>query len=1260
MACRKGHQSVVQILLAAKANANVPLTVVNRFTPLHAAANAGCEDVVLQLCEARARLDQPTGDIEATPLYLAAAKGFVDVVKVLCNANADVNKTPTCTSATPLYMACLNGHMAVVRALCLAKADLDKEFLRNKQTPLIVAAKNEKFQIANEIAKTLSAAHADLEKASATKVTPLHMACMNGNFELVEGLVRNKVDVNRASSMGVTPLHLTALNNHPHLARYLGYARADKNLCAKKPGSTPLMMAVMCGHHEVVDVLCEDEPHNLLRMLSTSPLLLHVAARSGHDHIVWRLCASSANVNEVVAQEVLDQLKCPTQPPAEEEFAEDNDEDTLGQQHLTEATEEQEDVATSEKEGEADAILMEDVVCESVEYSLHLGSTPLFLAALAGHLGVVQILIQAAAQVDSTNININDGMTPLMAAVEQSHTAIVQCLLQSHANVNGATSTLGATPLYIAATTGNNPMVYLLCEQKANVCKGLSHTGQSPLFAAAERESIDVIRSLLGFRADVNQAKTDNVQDTPLTMCAEFGFVNTAQELCLQKADVNKATAETGATAILIAADNGHAGMVQCLAMYRADPNKALLTSEGLTALAVAARKGFVDVMEQLVQWKADVNHACSEMRTALMFAAEHGHTPAVKRLASMKAKLNESTDLGRTALHIAIQEKKVDVVNALCCHRADVNYRAKDGATPLLIAAEFGEFNAAKSLIDLRANLNLSGAHGYAPVHFGVFNGDHKLVEYLMRHRADVKVAATDGTTPLHAAVHLDDVIAASMVLLLLPGEADVNKQNKDGFTPVVAAVERHQVDVVKILCEKRADVEICNEKGTTALLMAAETSQSDTAELLLKHHADVNRSNVDFRATPVHIATVMGNAQMVRKLAANRAQVDKTTTRGHTPLHYAAWGGHLEVTQALLEAGADKHLCVQNKQGVNAFFMAVIQDHQEILQTLLKFKGSHRPNLTHGLLHLAARNGQVLTVKSLCQLGCYVNQIVTEENIEGIVNAARLAHCQHPCNAPSSLITLEEDLDNAEDMEEDDEGEGDFEEDVIHVAVDCEACYGGVSSVGYDVLQVGSTPLFMAAYFGHSHLIQILLDARASIDQPDVWGYTPLSAAAEEGKLEVVKILCRKRANVNSANQSGMSALQLASMHAHKETVEELCRWSADVNYVNKRAVLQCTALHMAIVSQCVDIVRFLCQCRACLTAFNVDGLTPIAIAAERGNPRIVQTLVDASADGNIRSPSIHRGGNTAMDLAREGGYKEVEKILARAGVRAARGEP
>eukprot|EP00435_Cladocopium_sp_Y103_P006603 s691_g2.t1 len=878
MACRKGNQSVVQILLNAKANVNIPLIAMNRYTPLHAAASAGCEDVVSQLCQARAKMDQPTGDIEATPLYLAAAKGFVAVVKVLCRSKADVNKTPTCTSATPLYMACLNGHLEVVQSLCLARADLNKEVLRNRQTPLFVAAKNGHL----DIAKTLSAAEADLHKASSSQVTPLHMAAMNGHYDLVEGLVRNKAEVNMASKIGTTPLHLAALSNHPRVARYLCAAKADKNVCAKKPGSTPLMMAVLCGNGDMVDVLCDDGPQALHQMLTTSRLLLHVASRNGHEQIVWRLCSAGANANDTWIMDLL----------GEAARLEDADKDTLQKPPPVVPPPQPEPSDKSEDKSEDNNALPEP----------------------------------AQAQIN-----------------------------------------------------------------------GLIPQGEFPLMAAARESFTDVIQILLAARADVNQTKADSVQDTALTMAAEFGLCPVAHELCKARADVNKATAETGATAMLIAAENGHSSMVDLLGACKADPNKALTTPDGLTSIAVAARKGSVEVVNYLLQCRADLNQPCSErMLTPLMLAAEYGHTKLIQRC--------------------------LDAVNALASHRADINARATNGATPLSIAAEIGEFGAARSLIELRANLNQPGESGFAPVHCSVFNGDHKLVEYLMRHRADVNVEADDGTTPLHAAMNLvepwsaeDNDIASTIVLLLLQGEANVNKQSKDGQTPVVAAVEGFQAEAVKLLCERRADVEICTEKGTTALLMAAETGQVETADVLIKHKADVNReNNLECRAAPLHIATFMGSDCMVRTLVAARAQVDKTTTRGHTALHYAAWGGHVDVAKALLEAGADKYLSVGDpKRGINAIFMA---DQEDVLQLLFKSSDQRRANFCNLLLHVAARNGQVQTVKALCESRCDVNKKALEKDIAGLVDSAKEAQCQYPCNTPSTLITLEENFDQRE----------------------------------------------------------------------------------------------------------------------------------------------------------------------------------------------------------------------------------------------------
>lgn len=64
-----------------------------------------------------------------------------------------------------------------------------------------------------------------------------------------------------------------------------------------------------------------------------------------------------------------------------------------------------------------------------------------------------------------------------------------------------------------------------------------------------------------------------------------------------------------------------------------------------------------------------------------------------------------------------------------------------------------------------------------------------------------------------------------------------------------------------------------------------------------------------------------------MVKKLLLARARADDVTTRGHTALHYAAWGGHIEVLLELIKGRADLSVCVGKREGINAFFMAVVQ---------------------------------------------------------------------------------------------------------------------------------------------------------------------------------------------------------------------------------------------------------------------------------------------------------------------------------------------
>jgi uncharacterized protein len=119
------------------------------------------------------------------------------------------------------------------------------------QHGLILAIKEPSIKAARTLA---NAPKINVNHLNASGESPLMLAALKGELELVENLVKKGADVNKT---GWTPLHYAASFGHIPVLKVLldNYAYID----AESPnGSTPLMMASMYGSPEAVKLLLDE------------------------------------------------------------------------------------------------------------------------------------------------------------------------------------------------------------------------------------------------------------------------------------------------------------------------------------------------------------------------------------------------------------------------------------------------------------------------------------------------------------------------------------------------------------------------------------------------------------------------------------------------------------------------------------------------------------------------------------------------------------------------------------------------------------------------------------------------------------------------------------------------------------------------------------------------------------------------------------------------------------------------------------------
>jgi ankyrin repeat protein len=192
-----------------------------------------------------------------------------------------------------------------------------------------------------------------------------------------------------------------------------------------------------------------------------------------------------------------------------------------------------------------------------------------------------------------------DGTTPLMRAVNGAALDIAQLLIDASADVNKA-NYYGVTALYIAAREGDAAATRMLLNAGANANVTLP-AGETVLMTAAKAGNREVVEALLTGGVDGVSLREIGEARAAARIAEAAGYASPANPaIATNYADVNARERWYGRTALMIAALEGHADIVDLLLEAGADAS--LVDAEGSTALSLARSSGNLDVAAKLAE----------------------------------------------------------------------------------------------------------------------------------------------------------------------------------------------------------------------------------------------------------------------------------------------------------------------------------------------------------------------------------------------------------------------------------------------------------------------------------------------------------------------------------------------------------------------------------------------------------------------------------------------------------------------------------
>eukprot|EP00795_Rhopilema_esculentum_P010503 gene10503-19218_t len=572
------------------------------------------------------------------------------------------------------------------------------------------------------------------------------------------------------------------------------------------------------------------------------------------------------------------------------------------------------------------------------------GETALHLAACANNEKIISHLLGLGA---SANVADDLGRTPAMRAADYGHIQALKLLAESHADLTARDREGRNILFYCLHSTKRHKECLELSLKYGAYQHNVGTDGQPLVIVAAKEKLSEHMQILLASGVDPDN-RFEQTGETALHLACGNGSIECVRALLEFNADVNLLDNE-GRHCAHAAAVNGHLPILRVLSAYGGE--MGTVANDGDTPIHLAATQGYGPICKFLAQRGCPAGLKNKEGRTPRLLAKDNEHKDAMKecRKAEKLKAGKPGTDKWAVRLYDWMIEKTKSLTEHFWKYDPEV-----DGARKGKIGLQ--EFSSVLQSEDapltedkLKHICNVHDTLKSEIIDYNLFLTGKKFINKKKkkggggkggkRKKGKTKILMPICTTPdgprtkkggppacyLEKYIHFTDNTRFDRDN---PPEHPIHDDSAwyltypdKTYMSVTGAAKISDLETLKNAFLRGTPVDQRDKYYKTPLMVACLEGHIEMVKFLIEQNADVNGKD-QFKWTPLHFACHTGQLDVAQYLLDHGAELDAQAANGGTPIMRAIESSRENVVSFLIEKGAK--IQVENKKGQTSLDIA------------------------------------------------------------------------------------------------------------------------------------------------------------------------------------------------------------------------------------------------------------------------------------------------------------------------------------------------